>query len=130
MDYRFCQGRFIIWASRDPCRLATELVLAGRGPSANGAPLNLRMSRWPRVRFRLPSSTSPRNTHPGAASGVLVAASTAWHLQIGVNLGDMIGKQQILTPSPKRVVSCHHLSMSRSIGVGAGSRATCYLLRC
>lgn len=29
ITYRFCQGRFIIWGSRDPCELATELALAG-----------------------------------------------------------------------------------------------------
>lgn len=64
IEYRFCQGRFIIWGSRDPCSLATEVVLAGvEGGawgvgSANGDPLNLRMSRWARGRFRLPSSTT------------------------------------------------------------------------
>lgn len=102
ITYRFCQGRFIIWGSRDPCELATELELAGvEGGSANGDPLNLRMSRWARVRFRLPSSTSPRNIHPGAASGVPLAPSTAWHLQIGTNLGPMIGSGKSCLAPPK-----------------------------
>lgn len=54
-----------------------------------------------------------------AASGVLRATSTACHLQIGGNLGPMIGSGKSclpVLPPPERAVSCHHLSMSRSIG--------------
>lgn len=80
--------------------LATELELAGG--SANGDPLNLRMSRWPRVRFRLPSTSSPRNIHPCAASGAFLGPGSACHLQIGGNVGPMIGSGKSCLPPPKR----------------------------
>lgn len=95
-------GAFYYLGLEGPLR-ASDGACAGRGGggSANGDPLNLRMSRWPRERFRLPSSTSPRNIHPGPASGVLLAPSTAWHLQIGTILGPMIGSGKSCLAAPK-----------------------------